>query len=72
MEHKLSQTKLINESLKNMDNAQIGNYYLLNNSNIYITNEDYIKLFYNSKNSGLNKNFPLNVFYNKKKPKSTK
>ncbi len=72
MEHKLSQGKLINESLKNIDNAQINNYYLFNSTNIYITNEDYIKLFYNSKNSGLNKNFPLNVIYNKKKPKSTK
>ena len=72
MEHKLSQGKLINESSKNIDNAQINNYYLFNSTNIYITNEDYIKLFYNSKNSGLNKNFPLNVIYNKKKPKSTK
>ena len=38
----------------------------------YLSNDDYIKLFYNSKNSGLNKNFSLNVIYTKRKSKSTK
>ena len=38
----------------------------------YLTNEEYIKLFYNSKNNGVNKNFPLNVIHNLKKEKNGK
>ncbi len=48
------------------------NNYLAIKYKAYLSNDDYIKLFYNSKNGGLNKNFPLNVIYNKKKSKSTK
>ncbi len=69
MEHKFSQTKTISE-LKNID--KIHKKYLSNNINIFLSNEDYKTLFYNSKNNGLNKNFPLNVIYNKKKSKNTK
>ena len=54
------------------DNIQINNSYLTNIYKPYLSNEDYIKLFYNSKNSGLNKNFSLNVIYNKRKSKSSK
>ena len=38
----------------------------------YLTNEEYIKLFYNSNNNGVNKNFPLNVIHNQKKTKNGK
>ena len=38
----------------------------------YLSNDDYIRLLYNSKNNGTNINFPLNVIYNKKKSKNTK
>ena len=30
-------------------------------NNCCLTNDEYIKLFYNSKNSGVNKNFPIKV-----------
>ena len=36
----------------------------------YLTNEEYIKLFYNSNNAGVNKNFSLNVIRNKNKSKN--
>ena len=38
----------------------------------FLTNEEYIKLFYNSKNNGVNKNFPLNVIHNQKREKNGK
>ena len=38
----------------------------------YLSNDDYIRLLYNSKNNGTNINFPLNIIYNKKKTKNTK
>ena len=72
MENKSIQTKTINE-LKNIDNIDnIRMKYLSNDIKILLSNEDYKTLFYNSKNNGLNKNFPLNVIYNKKKSKNTK
>ena len=61
-----------NKGSKTTDNIQINNSYLPKIYKQYISNEDYIKLFYNSKNSGLNKNFSLNVIYNKRKSKSSK
>ena len=71
MENNLSQIINPNESNKNNNNLQIKNdYYIINKK--YLSNDDYIKLFYNSKNCGLNKNFPLNVVYNKRKSKSSK
>ena len=72
MEPKLPQGISTNESSKNSNNIQIKFKYLPNNNQTFLSNEDYIKLFYNSKNSGLNKNFSLNVIYNKRKTKSTK
>ena len=71
MENNLSQIINPNESNKNNNNLQIKNYYYIINKK-YLSNDDYIKLFYNSKNCGLNKNFPLNVLYNKRKSKSSK
>ena len=72
MEDKSIQTKAINE-LKNIDNIDnIRMKYLSNDIKIFLSNEDYKTLFYNSKNNGLNKNFQLNVIYNKKKSKNTK
>ena len=71
MENNLSQIINPNESNKNNNNLQIKNdYYIINKK--YLSNDDYIKLFYNSKNCGLNKNFPLNVVYSKRKSKSSK
>ena len=71
MEQKLSQL-ISNDPSKNKNNIQI-QYNNLNNINkFYLSNDDYIKMFYNSKNSGLNKNFPLNVIYNKRKSKNSK
>ena len=43
------------------------NLFVNNNS---LTNEEYIKLFYNSNNAGVNKNFSLNVIRNKNKSKN--
>ena len=72
MEPKLPQGISINESSKNSSNIQTKFNYISNINKKFLSNEDYIKLFYNSKNSGLNKNFSLNVIYNKKKSKTTK
>ncbi len=55
----------------NNDNKNKYNNLSYNNEK-YLTNDDYIRLFYNSKNNGTNINFPLNVIYNKKKSKNTK
>ena len=61
-----------NEFSKSCNNIKnIYNYLSIMNKT-YLSNDDYIKLFYNSKNSGINKNFSLNVIYNKRKSKSTK
>ena len=49
---------------KNKDNIDLA----LNND--FLTNEEYIKLFYNSNNAGVNKNFSLNVIRDKNKPKN--
>ena len=51
-------------SNKNKDNIDLA----LNND--FLTNEEYIKLFYNSNNAGVNKNFSLNVIRDKNKPKN--
>ena len=71
MENKLSQ---ITPHQPNKDSTNLQMKYelfpIFNNK--YLSNNDYIKLFYNSKNSGLNINFPLNVVYNKKKSKNAK
>ena len=72
MEPKLPQEISINESSMNSNNIQTKYNYFSNINQIFLSNEDYIKLFYNSKNGGLNKNFSLNVIYNKKKSKNTK
>ena len=53
-------------SNKNKDNIDLA----LNND--FLTNEEYIKLFYNSNNAGVNKNFSLNVIRDKNKPKNEK
>ena len=72
MEQKLSEEKSSNDPSNNTNNIQMKyNYFSIINKNC-LSNDDYIKLFYNSKNSGLNKNFDLNVIYNKSKSKSTK
>jgi len=72
MEQKSSQEISSNESSKSTNNIQVkSNYFSIINKKC-LSNDDYIKLFYNSKNSGLNKNFALNVIYNKRKSKSTK
>ena len=68
MENKFIQTKLSNESFKSININKIKNYSL-NVKRNYLTNEEYIKLFYNSKNNGINKNFALHVTFNKKKSK---
>ena len=71
MEQKSSQEISSNEPSKSTNNIQVkSNYFSIINKNC-LSNDDYIKLFYNSKNSGLNKNFALNVIYNKRKSKST-
>ena len=41
-------------------------------NNNHLTNEEYIKLFYNLNNAGVNKNFPLNVIHNSYKTKNGK
>ena len=48
-----------NNNDKNKDN--INNNVYLPVNNCCLTNDEYIKLFYNSNNSGVNKNFPLKV-----------
>ena len=70
MEYKLPISS--NESYKNIKNLQLNYDSNPNINNVYLSNEDYIKLYYNSKNCGLNVNFPLNVVYNKKKSKPSK
>ena len=72
MEPKLPQEISTNESSMNSNNIQTKYNYFSNINQTFLSNEDYIKLFYNSKNGGLNKNFSLNVIYNKKKSKNTK
>ena len=61
-----------NESSKSCNNILTIYKYLSTMNKSYLSNDDYIKLFYNSKNSGLNKNFSLNVIYTKRKSKSMK
>ncbi len=61
-----------NEFSKSCNNIKTIYNYLSIMNKTYLSNDDYIKLFYNSKNSGINKNFSLNVIYNKRKSKSTK
>ena len=70
MENKLPISS--NESYKKNNNVNINYNTIPNINKFYLSNEDYIKLFYNSKNCGLNVNFPLNVVYNKKKSKTSK
>ncbi len=41
-------------------------------NNNCITNDEYINLFYNSNNAGVNKNFPLKVVHEAYKHKSEK
>ena len=48
-----------------------GKHIQKENSN-YLTNDEYIKLFYSSNNAGVNKNFPLNVIHNSYKTKNAK
>ena len=72
MESKFPQVISTNESSKNTTNMKTKYNYWPNINQTFLTNEDYIKLFYNSKNFGLNKNFALNVIYNKRKTKATK
>ena len=61
-----------NESSKSFNNILTIYKYLSTMNKSYLSNDDYIKLFYNSKNIGLNKNFSLNVIYSKRKSKSMK
>ena len=72
MESKFPQVISTNESSKNTTNMKTKYNYWPNINQTFLTNEDYIKLFYNSKNLGLNKNFALNVIYNKRKSKAMK
>ena len=58
--------------MKNTNNNQIKYNNIFYNYKKYLSNDDYINLFYNSKNSGFNINFQLNVIYNKRKSKSSK
>jgi hypothetical protein len=53
----------------NMDNSE--HHEQKDNIN-HLTNEEYIKLFYNSNNAGVNKNFPLNVKHNSYNNKNAK
>jgi len=50
-----------NKKNNNMNNTE--NHEQKDNNN-HLTNEEYINLFYNSNNAGVNKNFPLNVKHN--------
>ena len=63
MENELSQKISSNGISKKNNNLQINDDSIPNINTLYLSNEIYIKLFYNSKNSGLNKNFPLNVIF---------
>ena len=58
--------------MKNTNNNQIKYNNIFYNYTKYLSNDDYINLFYNSKNNGFNINFQLNVIYNKRKSKSSK
>ncbi len=71
MEKKLCQD-IKSNFMKNTNNNQIKYNNIFYNYKDYLSNDDYIKLFYNSKNNGFNINFQLNVIYNKKKSKSMK
>ena len=66
------ENNLSNKESQKRNNNIFSNKYLSNINITYLSNDDYIKLFYNSKNNGTNANFPLNVIYNKKKYKNTK
>ena len=54
----------------NMNNTE--NHEQKDNNTNHLTNEEYIKLFYNSNNAGVNKNFPLNVKHNSYNNKNVK
>jgi len=58
-----------NKKNNNMDNSE--HHEQKDNIN-HLTNEEYIKLFYNSNNAGVNKNFPLNVKHNSYNNKNAK
>lgn len=58
-----------NKKNNNMNNTE--NHEQKDNNN-HLTNEEYIKLFYNSNNAGVNKNFPLNVKHNSYNDKNGK
>ena len=51
-----------NSTNNNNDNINDNNGHFPENNN-YMTNDEYIKLFYNSNNAGVNRNFKLNVFH---------
>lgn len=56
----------------NNNNINNPEKYIQKENNNYLTNDEYIKLFYNSNNAGVNKNFPLNVIHNSYKTKTGK
>ena len=58
----------INKSDNNVNKSNAN----LSINNFCLTNEEYIKLFYNSKNEGTNKNFSLNKVYEKCKSNNEK
>ena len=77
MDNKKNLDSLKNESHNNNnkntdDNVNNNNNANLSINNICLTNEEYIKLFYNSKNEGINKNFPLNKVHDKCKSNNEK
>ncbi len=51
-----------NSTNNNNDNINDKKGHFPENNN-YMTNDEYIKLFYNSNNAGVNRNFKLNVFH---------
>ena len=75
MEDKKQKELLKGESSDNSsekNNINTKNINESTNNKAYLTNEEYIKLFYNSNNTGVNTNFPLNVIHNQKKAKNGK
>ena len=56
----------------NSNNINNPDQHVQKRSNEHLTNDEYIKLFYNSNNAGVNKNFPLNVIHNSYKSKNGK
>ena len=77
MDNKKNLDSLKNESHNNNnkntdDNVNNNNNANLSINNICLTNEEYIKLFYNSKNEGINKNFSLNKVHDKCKSNNEK